>query len=491
MRPIKKAITNQILNLKHYGKSVPKSWALVRKKLNSLSKKKSCITYIEFKEICKQISSNSFKEKEDFFDCSLFLYNIGVILWYKDDDILKDWVILQPQWAMNAVYIILDDNQIQEREGHIIPTDFLRLWDHKLFQDYQLVLKRMLEIFKISFQKKNTKDHYIIPARLNSMPFEKEFTNYSNYITLDYVFVFMPRGIVNHLSAQLNRYIENNNDVWNNAVNFTLEKHTQAQVKEDFFNKKISIKVIGNDSRALILIIKDSIENIVEEYRGVSYTIEIPCNCNYCIDSEYDKTIFDYNKLIEWSHQKEFVFCNESSEKIQIKKLLYNYNEIKKMKRNNEHMTNKKLFISYSKHDIEYLDEFQDHLVTLKKEGLITYDCREIELGSKWDESIKKEIDECDIMVFLISVKFLNTDYITSIEIPKAIEQNKTIVPIIIKACDWENSELGKYQATQRGKVVSLDNDLRLNGKIKGVDTAERDAFWTSIIKEMRTKLFK
>jgi internalin A len=149
----------------------------------------------------------------------------------------------------------------------------------------------------------------------------------------------------------------------------------------------------------------------------------------------------------------------------------------------------KKVFIAYSKFDEDYLQDFEDHLVTLKQEGVATFNCNKIEFGKEWDKEIKKQLDECDIMVCLISVKFLNTDYIRNIEIPKAIELNKIIIPIIIKACDWETSELGKYQAASRGKVVSLDNNAFLLGKINGSSPDEKAAFWTAIVKEFRKKL--
>jgi|GEM_PF-1961954 len=149
----------------------------------------------------------------------------------------------------------------------------------------------------------------------------------------------------------------------------------------------------------------------------------------------------------------------------------------------------KKIFVSYSKFDEDYLQDFEDHLITLKNEGVATFNCKKIEFGKEWDDEIKKQLDECDIMVCLISVKFLNTDYITKIEIPKAIEQKKLIIPIIIKSCDWENSPLGKYQAAQRGKIVALDNGKKLFGEIRAQTKEERDAFWTDVIKEFRAKI--
>lgn len=149
-----------------------------------------------------------------------------------------------------------------------------------------------------------------------------------------------------------------------------------------------------------------------------------------------------------------------------------------------------RVFISYSKYDEDDLQDFEDHLVTLKHEGLISFNCREIEFGKEWDNEIKKQLHECDILVCLVSVKFLITPYIINIELEKAIKENKIIIPIIIKACDWETSDLGRYQAAQRGKIVSLDNNLLLYGKIKGSTPEEKAAFWTSIIKELRKKFF-
>jgi hypothetical protein len=149
----------------------------------------------------------------------------------------------------------------------------------------------------------------------------------------------------------------------------------------------------------------------------------------------------------------------------------------------------KKIFVAYSKFDEDYLQDFEDHLITLKQEGVATFNCKKIEFGKEWDDEIKRQLDECDIMVCLISVKFLNTDYITSIEIPKAIDLNKLIIPIIIKACDWENSTLGKFQAAQRGKIVSIDNSKRLYGETRAQTREERDVFWTDVIKEFRAKI--
>ena len=497
LKQLKESIITQMTSLDHYGKGVPISWVTVREELISESKKHSVISFEHFEELCRNLDNENFKNLIDIEDCAKFLHSIGIILWYSDIDDLKNVVVLRPDWAMNAVYKIIDDSKIQKREGLIEKEDFDRLWKDSIYLGKHDVLKKMLQVFKIAFPKKHRKQDFIIPARLLSMPAEARWTNSDNSLRMVYKFDFMPKGLVNQLSAELSRYIITN-QVWNNAVNLSKDSNRgNCQVEEDLYNRTLKIKSKGKDARSLAIMVMNALEDIVEEYKGVHPSILLQCTCKQCINTD-EPEIFSYEKLLKKAEYNEgaVVTCNVSDEIFLIEELLQNAGlpikkfEDNKISGNIKMKKNSKLFISYSKYDEDYLKDFEDHLITLKEEGLITFNCREIELGREWDKEIKKEIADCDIMVCLVSVKFLNTDYITKIEIPKAIEQSKIIIPIIIKACDWENSTLGKYQAAQRGKVLSLDNNQRLLGKIKGNTEEEKAAFWTDIIKEFRKKLF-
>ena len=150
----------------------------------------------------------------------------------------------------------------------------------------------------------------------------------------------------------------------------------------------------------------------------------------------------------------------------------------------------KKIFISYSKFDEDYKNEFVKHLITLKDEGLIDpFNCDEIILGDISLEVIQNKLAECDYMVGLVSVDFLNTDYIRNFEVKKAFELGKRIIPIIIKPCEWEKSDIGKYHASLRGTTISLNKQSLLEGKIKKTNKVERAAYWLKIVQELRIKL--
>ncbi len=318
---LENAIEQQIIQLPHIGKPVPSSWVRVRAALAERQKFDACISYEKFVEVCQTVDAKNFQKTSDVELLGRFFADLGIILWYHDKEYLKDWVILQPQWAMLAVYKIIDDVEVQKC-GIIRKNDFKRLWCEEEFIQKHELLKNMIQVFKIAFPKKHSKEDFILPARLNSLPDEKRWTNIDKTIRLEYTFDFMPRGIVNQLSAELSRQIKSDSDVWNNAVNFGLNG-SEAQVEEDYFKRNIYIKANGQDARGLVVLIIESIENTLSDYRGVKYFANVPCNCQICSKSEAP-SLFPYPKLIEWAKTKQTVVCNESSTAMTINSLIFN-----------------------------------------------------------------------------------------------------------------------------------------------------------------------
>ncbi len=164
----------------------------------------------------------------------------------------------------------------------------------------------------------------------------------------------------------------------------------------------------------------------------------------------------------------------------------------------------KKIFISYSKSDVKYRDEFKKHFYPLKRQSKIdTFDDSDLGFG-EWNPQILKKIEECDIFVCLVSIDFLNTDYIINTELPHAIKHEKTIVPIKIRECDWSdflleqvnekgekelNLKLGAYNASLKAKTISLfsEKDNYFDKRINTIE--ERDAVWTELVNQFKIKL--
>lgn len=143
----------------------------------------------------------------------------------------------------------------------------------------------------------------------------------------------------------------------------------------------------------------------------------------------------------------------------------------------------KRLFISYSSKQSDFMRRFEVHLAPLKQNGIIdVWHDRMIESGSSWDAAIKAQLEASDIVVFLLSPDFLNTPYVVQEEIPKALEMEKNgktkIFPIELIPCGW--SHLPMLSALQ---IVS--DSKGTDKQILTVGEATNSIAWEKIIQKL------
>lgn len=95
-------------------------------------------------------------------------------------------------------------------------------------------------------------------------------------------------------------------------------------------------------------------------------------------------------------------------------------------------MEKRKLFISYSRDDIEYASKLVD---SLRKVGFEVWFDANIRTGDEWDDAIEQEIKNSDAMVLILSKSSVNSNNVKD-EMSFAMQLNKGINPIKIEECD-------------------------------------------------------
>lgn len=123
-------------------------------------------------------------------------------------------------------------------------------------------------------------------------------------------------------------------------------------------------------------------------------------------------------------------------------------------------MSTVKAFISYSHEDSELLEKLIVHLAALKRESLIdTWTDKEIHAGGVIDDHVDAAMEEAQLFLLLVSASFIHSDYCYAKEFTRAQERHAageaTIVPIIVRECDWKIPALRKFKALPKdGKAI-------------------------------------
>ena len=156
--------------------------------------------------------------------------------------------------------------------------------------------------------------------------------------------------------------------------------------------------------------------------------------------------------------------------------------------------TAKQIFISYSKEDQTELETCLQFFKLLEKNGQIEiYYDKLTKFETPIHPEIRKRIVEADCIIALISQRYLATDYILDHELPVFREYNKTIVPILIKPCTFEDDEFlrEKYFA-QKAQIINLGKEGKT---IKAYDSitasAHRDENWVAVVREFKEKILR
>lgn len=195
-------------------------------------------------------------------------------------------------------------------------------------------------------------------------------------------------------------------------------------------------------------------------------------------ECEECEEILEYNKLrrhstVLYKINKEYIeskenrirsqFADDDSNIVNISSIRSRKKDIKELDRSTEMKV--KVFLSYCHEDEEMKKELDKSLVMLKRNNKIdTWNDRCIVAGKELEKEILENLRTANIILLLVSQDFLASSYCFEKEMKIALERHQNneavVIPVILRRCDWLNSELSKIAAVPRdGKPIKAWND--------------------------------
>ncbi|MEO1396477.1 MAG: COR domain-containing protein [Cyanobacteria bacterium J06634_5] len=317
------AAQHHISQLPHIGTPLPKTWVRVREALESDTR--NYITQTEFLDLC---DTHGFKRRQDKLQLSDYLHDLGACLHFQDDPVLKNWVILKPEWGTTAVYTVLDNPSVQQTFGCFTHADLGKIWADEQYTDMRDELLQLMMRFKLCYEIPHRPRTYIAPQLLSSSQPEYNWDNTDNLI-LRYHYEFMPKGMLTRFSVEMHKLIYNEL-IWKDGV-ILADGNACAEVVENYYKSEIRIRIFGKLKKPLREKVRYEFDKIHASYNNpddppenhrLRYQEFIPCNCSHCKGSQAPYA-YPLNRLEErLKNDRQEIECDNSYEMVSVRDLI-------------------------------------------------------------------------------------------------------------------------------------------------------------------------
>ena len=441
IKNLKSEIEHQICLLPHIGSELPKIWVGIRRTLEEEAIKQPYINESEYFLICEK---HGMEGKDRMYFLSDYLHDLGVFLHFRDNAVLKRWIILRPDWATEAVYKILDNKGVVESNGYFTKSNLETIWRDSKYADMHDELISLMMKFELCYQMENS-GTYIAPQLLRTAKPSYSWDS-QNDITVKYDYEFMPKGIITRFIVRMFYYISDQSLVWREGV-ILRKNESVAEVVETYGKREIRIKVSGVYQREFLAIIMDSLDKLHLTYHNLKAEKLIPCNCSECKSSK-DPYYFSFDTVRKYLANKiSDDRCRKSLKSISLAPLLDSFTGYSKS-------AGLKIYISSSKEDFESKKDFLKHFKSIQRNyQIVITDSDDASPGFNEKEYVRDQLDTTDVIICLLSHHYIASDWHVDVELQKALDRTETasclFIPVILSDCDWKSLPIGHIKPVQ------------------------------------------
>lgn len=162
-----------------------------------------------------------------------------------------------------------------------------------------------------------------------------------------------------------------------------------------------------------------------------------------------------------------------------------------------------RIFISYSHHDKKYREAICKHLKILEEEKSVSiWHDRNILPGDEWEGKIDTALNNCEIILLLVSVDFVNSHYCWDKELRRGLQRHSAgeavVVPILVRPLHGiehtpfqhlnyiPEKPLSQYESLDEGCVIVASEIEKVINNFSNIITENRqkNVWWTIKFRE-------
>lgn len=314
---IQRIITGNSL-LPHIGSPLPKAWVDIREALEGLNQ--AGHHYISLDHYLALCQERGLDEERAMY-LSDFFHDLGVMLHFRDDLVLRETIFLNHEWVTAGVYAVLDNRQVKANQGRFSDSDLIHIWGEAKYKEKRQELLALMKDKKFELCYQIGPGQYLAPQLLPVDAVPYEWRTDDNNLHFEYRYKFMPKGMLARFIIKRHQDIYQQTH-WRYGVLLEYE-NTRALVRERYFERKITITLEGTNKKGFLDIIRKTMQEVHQDFHNLQVEEMIPCNCQVCGASQ-EPFMHKYSDLLRFRHHlnKHTRECPKSGLEIDIDRLI-------------------------------------------------------------------------------------------------------------------------------------------------------------------------
>lgn len=262
------------------------------------------------------------------------LHVLGDILYFDDDEELKDTVILRPQWVNDYIAKVLDSPEVAGQQGLLTRSHEQSLWSD-LDPGLRDRFLQMMEKFDLSYRTADDPTAAsLVVERLpwDNPPYQELWDRTladprAREIRLRYRLNTLPPGVPTWFIAREHRFTTGTHWRSGALLRYRGDPRVYSLIRAERKENTIELAVRGPVPQLFFSVLQDGLESTLRRYQGLEISRLVPCTCAFGDGTQPGEPclhLYQYDPLLRRLERGvSEVECELSFSKVNVAELLF------------------------------------------------------------------------------------------------------------------------------------------------------------------------
>jgi internalin A len=278
---LRRAIEVNASQLPQMGQRISTRWVAAREAVLKHGADKPQIPYREFGDICAEHGVTG----DQASTLAKLMHDLGLIIYYDEDEGLKDVVVLNPDWLTRAISYVLNDRVTEDSLGVLDHRRLTAIWqdrDNGYPTQYHPYFLRLMEKFDVSYRldgEQHSLVAQLVPYRRPALPWDFGGRLAAGFrrLALTCELSEDAPGLISWLTVRHHR--DSTGRHWRHGV---FLRHTISTYRSEALlelrGTTLSVEVHAPSPDMYLNELRASIERLItERWPGLGYRLWVPC----------------------------------------------------------------------------------------------------------------------------------------------------------------------------------------------------------------------